>query len=61
MNLMLSDDEATTLRELLHDYLPGLKFETARTDAAEIRRVLLKRQILCDRLLEELTESTAAG
>ena len=30
MNLQLSDDEVETLGGLLHDYLPGLKFEVAQ-------------------------------
>jgi hypothetical protein len=39
---------------MLHDYLPGLKFEVARTDQKEILHVLVKRQNLCERLVEEL-------
>jgi hypothetical protein len=58
MNVTLSDDEVQTLRELLHDYLPGLRFEVARTDATEIRHVLVKRQALCERLLGELREGS---
>jgi hypothetical protein len=54
MNLQLSDDEVQTFREMLHDYLPGLKFEVARTDQKEILLVLVKRQNLCERLVEEL-------
>jgi hypothetical protein len=54
MNLQLSDDEVQTFREMLHDYLPGLKFEVARTDQKEILHVLVKRQNLCERLVEEL-------
>jgi len=54
MELRLSDEEVQTFRGLLRDYLPGLKFETARTHGSEILRVLVKRQTLCERLLEEL-------
>ncbi len=55
MELMLSDDDVLTFRGLLHDYLPGLKFEVARTHGSEILHVLVKRQTLCERLLDELS------
>jgi hypothetical protein len=58
MDVMLSDDEVETLRGLLHDSLPALKFEAARTDDKEVRHVLIKRQTLCERLIEELGESS---
>jgi len=50
--LTLSDDEVRTLRGLLHDYLPGLKFEVARSEGREIRHALVRRQTLCERLLD---------
>jgi len=56
VDLRLNDDEVQTLRGLLRDYLPELKFETARADAKEIRHVLFKRQALCERLLDELRD-----
>ena len=54
MDLTLSDDEVPTLRGLLSDYLPGLKFELARTHGAEIRHVLAKRETLVEQLLDRL-------
>lgn len=58
MDVRLSDDEVQTLRGLLHDYLPELNFEAARTDGPELRHVLVKRQMLCERLLAQLPEAT---
>ena len=55
MELTLTDDEARTLRALLQDYLPGLRFEAARTDGAELRHVLVERLALCERLVDRLT------
>ena len=54
MQLSLSEEEARTLRLLLHDYLPELRMEVARTDARDFRHELIKRQDLCERLLEDL-------
>jgi hypothetical protein len=48
-----------TLRGLLRDFLPQLKFEVARTDGAELRHVLVKRQTLCERLLDELSGASS--
>lgn len=59
MQLNLTDDEARTLRNMLHDYLPALRMEVARTDVRDYRHHLVKRQDLCERLFEEL-EQTAA-
>jgi hypothetical protein len=56
MRLELTDEEATTLRSLLHNYLPDLRREVAATDAREMRRELIKRQDLCERLLARLGE-----
>ena len=58
MNLQLSDDEAQTLQGMLHDYLPSLRFEVARTHAPEIRHALVERQTLCERLADELERGT---
>jgi hypothetical protein len=60
MDMMLNDDEVQTLRGLLQDYLPELKFEVARTHGTDLRHVLVKRQTLCERLLDQLASSGAA-
>jgi hypothetical protein len=56
VDLKLNQDDVRTLRGLLNDYLPELKFEAARADGREIRHVLVKRQTLCERLLDELRD-----
>jgi hypothetical protein len=57
MNLTLSADAQRLLRELLRDDLPDLKFEVARTDASELRHVLVERQTLCERLIAQLDDT----
>ena len=54
VRLELTEDDAHTLRVLLHDYLPDLRREVARTEDREFRHGLIKRQDLCERLLGEL-------
>lgn len=63
MQLTLSDEEARTLRHLLHDYLPDLRREAAGTDIAarELRHELVKREELCERLLAGLEREAGAA
>jgi hypothetical protein len=56
MYVTLSDDEVVTLRGLLQDYLPELKWEVARTELKDFRHILVQRQTLCERLIDELSE-----
>jgi hypothetical protein len=58
MQLDLTDDEVRTLRSLLHDYLPALRLEVARTEARAMRHDLVKRQELCERLVQTLEQTT---
>jgi hypothetical protein len=55
MQLLLSDDETILLRDLLADYLPALVRETARTEKHELRHLMVQRQDLVERLLEQLS------
>jgi hypothetical protein len=54
MQLLLSDDETIILRDLLDDYLPALRREVARTEQHELRHLMVQRQDLVERLLEQL-------
>ncbi|MHB8838948.1 MAG: hypothetical protein ACYC7F_08360 [Gemmatimonadaceae bacterium] len=59
MQIQLSDQEARELHDLLHDYLPILRREVARTDAKEFRHLLVQRLDLVERLVEDLSVVTA--
>jgi hypothetical protein len=61
MILELTDTEAQTLRDLLRDYLAELKREVAHTDAKAFRHLLVVRQNLCERLLDELRRAIPAA
>ena len=54
MDVHLTDEEATLLRDLFQDYLPGLRREVARTEAKAFRHLLVQREELCERLLDLL-------
>jgi len=54
MQLLLSDDETILLRDLLADYLPALKREVARTEQHDLRHLMVQRQDLVERLVEQL-------
>lgn len=56
MQLQLSNHDARALFDLLHDVLPALQRETARTESKEFRRLLLDREALIERLLGELAD-----
>jgi hypothetical protein len=59
MPVFLSDEDATLLRDLLADYLPSLRREVARTEQHDLRHLMVQRQDLVERLLEELRQGTA--
>jgi len=58
MQLLLSDDETVLLRDLLADYLPALMREAARTEQHQLRHLMVQRQDLVERLLEQLGDQT---
>ena len=60
MRLELTDEETTTLRSLLRNYLPDLRREVAGTDARDLRHELVMRQDLCERLLARLGDGPAS-
>jgi hypothetical protein len=59
MQLLLSDYETILLRDLLADYLPALKREAARTEQHDLRHLMVQRQDLVERLVEQLDQRTA--
>jgi hypothetical protein len=54
MQLALSEQETEILRDLFEAYLPELRREVARTQRQPLRHVLVQRQELVERLLEQL-------
>jgi hypothetical protein len=60
MTLVLSHDESDVLERMLRDYLPELKREIARTDAHDFRHLLVRRQELCETLLDRLQHGAPA-
>ena len=58
MQLLLSDGETVLLRDLLADYLPALRREVARTEQHDLRHLMVQRQDLVERVLEELRAQT---
>jgi len=54
MTIQLKDDEARTLRDMLEEFLPELKYEAARTEEKQLRHILYQRQELVERLVELL-------
>ena len=59
MHLTLTDREVEILRGLLHDYLPDLKREVARTDQHELRHLFVERQELVERILMQVSPGTS--
>jgi hypothetical protein len=58
MRLNLSERETELLRDLLHDHLPELQREVARTERHELRHELVERQDFIEQLLERLGSDT---
>ena len=54
MDIQLTDEEARTLRDMLEEFLPELKFEAARTEEQPLRHILYEREALVERLVDRL-------
>ena len=61
MELMLSDDDARTLHDVLSDHLRDLRLEVARTEAKAFRHAMLLRQELVERLVAQLERDVPAA
>ena len=57
MQLNLTDRDTELLRALLHDYLPDLRREVARTEERSFRHEMVERQDMVERLIEQLSVS----
>ena len=60
MQLVLSDAETVLLRDLLADYLPALRREVARTEQHDLRHLMVQRQDLVERIVEQLREAISS-
>jgi hypothetical protein len=58
MHFVLTESETEILRDLLLAYLPEVEREVARTDRHTLRHVLVQRQELMERILDQLGAST---
>ena len=56
MRLELSSDDVDVLRNVLHDFLPQLRMEVARTEDRQFRHEMVRRQEALERLLARLDE-----
>jgi len=57
MQIDLDEKEWNTIHQVLDDYLPQLRREIARTDAAEFRHELVRREEACEHLLGVLEQA----
>ncbi len=57
MQLDLTPEDAVLLHGLLQDHLPALRLEVARTEAKDLRHLLVRRLELVERLLAALAPS----
>jgi hypothetical protein len=57
MQIDLDEADWSTIRHVLHDYLPQLRREIAHTDAADFRHALVKREEACEHLLALLEQA----
>ena len=61
MQIELTAEEATLLREVLSTTLSDLRMELAGTDSADYRAMLHERRNVMQRILDALGPETSAG
>ena len=61
MPFAIPDEDAVLLQALLADYLPSLRREVARTEQHDLRHLMVQRQDLVERLLEQLADRMPAS
>lgn len=59
MQLQLTTEESSELRDTIQAYLPELRRETAGTDSQRLQHVLALRLAFCERLLTQLDGAEA--
>jgi hypothetical protein len=61
VTVVLSDDEARALEGLLRDQVEILKQDVSRTDGRDVRRALITRREVCERVLPQLAAGAASA
>ena len=56
VQLTLTEEDARMLRDFLSDHMQALQFEVARTEARDLRHILVARQELIERVLALLQQ-----
>ena len=57
IEMKLTTEEATTLKNVLRSYLSDLRMEIADTDSMDFRDKLKRKEVVLKKLIDELPES----